>query len=279
MAADNFDSSGTKGGSAKCGHRPRKRFGQNFLVDAGIIEKIIQALNAQPQDNLIEIGPGQGALTDRLVEQCAHLDVIEIDRDLAAEFAWRFDRHAHFTLHTADVLKFDFTTLPRHEQPYRVIGNLPYNISTPLLFHLFACKHLFADMTFMLQLEVVDRMQAAPGSKNYGRLSLMTQYHCDVEKLFKVPPTAFRPPPKVDSAIVRLRPWPTPPHPASDPQMLEKVVRTAFSQRRKTLQNSLKALVGKSVLASLEIDGSRRPETLSLTEYVTISNALTASEK
>lgn len=256
-------------------HRARKRFGQNFLVEPRIIDRIIAAINADSNDNLIEIGPGQGAITDNLVEHCRHLDVIEIDRDLAAQFELRFADKENFTLHTADVLKFDFTSLPRVEKPYRVIGNLPYNISTPLLFRLLACKDLFSEMIFMLQLEVVNRMSAGPGTKNYGRLSIMTQYHCQVEKLFQVPPTAFKPQPKVDSAIVRLKPWAELPFPALDHHMLENVVRTAFSQRRKTLQNSLKTLLDKSVLDALDIDGKRRAETLTLAEYVNISNALT----
>jgi len=256
------------------GHRPRKRFGQNFLSDQGIIDRIIQALDPSAEDYLIEIGPGQGALTDQLIDQCAHLDVIEIDRDLAAEFSWRFDRKPNFSLHNADVLKFDFSSLPAPAQRYRVIGNLPYNISTPLLFHLFECRHLFRDMLFMLQLEVVERIAAQPGNRNYGRLSIMTQYYCEAKKLFKVPPDAFVPRPKVDSAIVRLTPRQEMTLKANDEKLLEKVVRTAFSQRRKTLQNTLKPLLDKSLLAALDIDGSRRPETLSLAEYVTITNAL-----
>jgi 16S rRNA (adenine1518-N6/adenine1519-N6)-dimethyltransferase len=255
-------------------HRPRKRFGQNFLVDAGIIERIVNAVNAKDTDAIIEIGPGQGALTDRLVDSCAHLDVIEIDRDLAAEFRWRYESRNNFTLHNQDVLKFDFHTLPPVAGGYRLIGNLPYNISTPLLFHLFESRQLFRDMLFMLQLEVVDRMTADPGGKSSGRLGIMTQYYCRVEKLFRVPPTAFSPQPKVESAIVRLVPYTELPCPARDTAMLEKVVRTAFSQRRKTLQNSLKSLADKHVLSTLGIDGSRRPETLSLEEYVTISDAL-----
>jgi len=259
-------------------HRPRKRFGQNFLQDDNIIERIVQSLNIKDSDNLIEIGPGQGALTDKLFDQCKHLDVIEIDRDLAAEFAWRYDDKENFSLHIADVLKFDFTSLPTRDSRFKVIGNLPYNISTPLLFRLFNCKALFSEMLFMLQLEVVDRICASPGNKNYGRLTIMSQYHCKVDKLFRVPATAFHPQPKVESAIIRLVPIEKPDHKADDPDLLETVVRTAFSQRRKTLQNSLKTLVEKSLLNDIGIDGSRRPETLSLGEYVSISNALARVE-
>ena len=259
-------------------HRARKRFGQNFLVDDNIIERIIETLNPDKHDSLIEIGPGQGALTYKLLKRSGHLDVIEIDRDLAQEFSRRYEDEYNFTLHVADVLKFDFSTLTPRDSGYRVIGNLPYNISTPLLFHLFACKHLFNDMVFMLQLEVVNRLAASPGNKNYGRLSIMAQYHCEVEKLFQVPPTAFQPQPKVESAIVRLKPWKQPPCSTVDPAQLEILVRTAFSQRRKTVQNSLKKMVDKPQFEALSIDGSRRPETLSLEEYVTICNSLAQAQ-
>lgn len=258
------------------GHRARKRFGQNFLQDRRVIDRIVQALSPGPEDCLVEVGPGQGALTEHLAGHCRYLDVIEIDRDLAAALAQRYAGDASVTVHVADVLKFDFAALPQRGRPYRVIGNLPYNISTPLLFHLFTSKHLFSDMLFMLQLEVVERMTARPGTKDYGRLGIMTQYHCDTEKLFRVPPSAFRPQPKVESAIVRLSPWREPPFPAHDEALLESVVRTAFSQRRKTLQNSLKTLGGKALLDPLHIDGGRRPETLTLEEYVTIANALSS---
>lgn len=258
---------------AKSPHRARKRFGQNFLHDQGIIDRIVRAVDPDKNDYLIEIGPGRGALTDQLIDLCGHLDVIEIDRDLAAALEKRYGERENFTLHVADVLKFDFTSLP---QPggYRVIGNLPYNISTPLLFHLFANRSLFRDMVFMLQKEVVDRMTAEPGNKNYGRLGIMTRYYCNTKKYFNVPSSAFTPQPKVESAIVGLKPWINPPWPADDPEVLETVVRTAFSQRRKTLQNSLKNLLEGNLLESLAIDGTRRPETLTLEEYVTISNAL-----
>ncbi len=255
-------------------HRARKRFGQNFLVDVSIIERIVNAVNVRDTDAVIEIGPGQGALTDHLADHCAHLDVIEIDRDLAAEFRWRYNNRDNFKLHNQDVLKFDFHSLPPVSGGYRLIGNLPYNISTPLLFHLFESRELFRDMLFMLQLEVVDRMTAEPGGKNYGRLGIMTQYYSRVEKLFRVPSIAFSPQPKVESAIVRLVPYIELPCPARDTAMLEKVVRTAFSQRRKTVQNSLNTLTDKDMLSSLGIDGSRRPETLTLEEYVNISDLL-----
>ncbi len=259
-------------------HRARKRFGQNFLHDANVIERIIQSLNIKKEDSLIEIGPGHGALTDIIVEQCKHLNVIEIDRDLAADFQWRYRDKDNFTLHNTDVLKFDFAANLSTKSKYKLLGNLPYNISTPLLFHLFKCKSLFSEMVFMLQLEVVDRICATPGSKNYGRLSVMSQYYCNATKLFKVPASAFNPQPKVESAIVRLVPLVAPQYEAKDPQLLETVVRTAFSQRRKTIQNSLKSILTKSLLEQVGIDGSRRPETMSLHEYVIISNALARVE-
>ncbi|NBS27181.1 MAG: 16S rRNA (adenine(1518)-N(6)/adenine(1519)-N(6))-dimethyltransferase RsmA, partial [Gammaproteobacteria bacterium] len=259
-------------------HRARKRFGQNFLHDANVIERIIQSLNIKKEDSLVEIGPGHGALTDIIVEQCKHLNVIEIDRDLAADFQWRYRDKDNFTLHNTDVLKFDFAANLSTKSKYKLLGNLPYNISTPLLFHLFKCKSLFSEMVFMLQLEVVDRICATPGSKNYGRLSVMSQYYCNATKLFKVPASAFNPQPKVESAIVRLVPLVAPQYEAQDPQLLETVVRTAFSQRRKTIQNSLKSILAKPLLEQVGIDGSRRPETMSLHEYVIISNALAQVE-
>lgn len=259
-------------------HRARKRFGQNFLHDANVIERIIQSLNIKREDSLVEIGPGHGALTDIIVEQCKHLNVIEIDRDLAADFQWRYRDKDNFTLHNTDVLKFDFAANLSTKSKYKLLGNLPYNISTPLLFHLFKCKSLFSEMVFMLQLEVVDRICATPGSKNYGRLSVMSQYYCSATKLFKVPASAFNPQPKVESAIVRLVPLVAPQYEAQDPQLLETVVRTAFSQRRKTIQNSLKSILAKSLLEQVGIDGSRRPETMSLHEYVIICNALAQVE-
>ena len=259
-------------------HRARKRFGQNFLHDANVIERIIQSLNIKKEDSLVEIGPGHGALTDIIVEQCKHLNVIEIDRDLAADFQWRYRDKDNFTLHNTDVLKFDFAANLSTKSKYKLLGNLPYNISTPLLFHLFKCKSLFSEMVFMLQLEVVDRICATPGSKNYGRLSVMSQYYCNATKLFKVPASAFNPQPKVESAIVRLVPLVAPQYEALDPQLLETVVRTAFSQRRKTIQNSLKSILAKPLLEQVGIDGSRRPETMSLHEYVIICNALAQVE-
>jgi len=260
------------------GHKARKRFGQNFLHDPGVITRIIRAINPRPGQHLVEIGPGLGALTGALLEACdGQLDAVELDRDLIPVLRTRFFRYADtFTLHEADALKFDFATLQRDERPLRIVGNLPYNISTPLIFHLLDGSGPIQDMHFMLQKEVVERLAAGPGEKHYGRLSIMAQYHCRVEPLFVVPSGAFSPAPKVDSAIVRLVPYGEPPHPARDLQRLQTVVRTAFGQRRKTLRNNLKTLLGADQLERLGIDPGLRPEQLTLAQFVQISDALSA---
>lgn len=262
-------------------HRPRKRFGQNFLHDPHIIERIIASLQSGPDQQLIEIGPGKGALTAPLLERFGSLQVIEVDRDLAAFLRLHLGHHPGFRLHCEDVLKLDFNQFVeetgRDEPPLVIIGNLPYNISTPLIFHLLSFRSLIADMYFMLQLEVVQRLAAAPGTEHYGRLSIMAQYHCRVEMLFTVPSGAFSPPPRVESALVRLSPYRSLPCPARDPRMLDRVVRAAFAQRRKTLRNCLKALLSGDQLAGLGIDPGERAENLSLHDYVRISDFLTQS--
>jgi len=254
-------------------HRPRKRFGQNFLHDHGVIERIVRAIRPQADQHMVEIGPGLGALTEHLVDAVQCLDVVELDRDLVPRLQQRFGDRPHFHIHSADALKFDFAALAKPQQKLRVVGNLPYNISTPLLFHLLAQHHAISDMHFMLQLEVVERLAAQAGEDAYGRLSVMIQYHCQVDQLFTVPPGAFTPPPKVYSAIVRLIPHATPPHPARDERMLERLVAQAFSQRRKTLRNTLKGLLAADAIEALGIDGGRRPETLSLAEFVALADA------
>jgi 16S rRNA (adenine1518-N6/adenine1519-N6)-dimethyltransferase len=257
-------------------HKARKRFGQNFLHDASIIERIVRAITPKAGQHLVEIGPGQGAITAPLLQAGADLTTIEIDRDLAAMLRQRFAQEPRFHLVEMDVLKFDFATLGSTPAGLRVLGNLPYNISTPLIFHLLDYAPLIHDMVFMLQLEVVERMAAAPDTDDYGRLSVMVQYHCKVEKLFKVPPGAFNPQPKVDSAIVRLTPLRPLPHAALDLVLFERVVRDAFSQRRKTLRNTLRQLVSPAQFEALGIDASRRAETLALEDYVRIANLLAA---
>ncbi len=255
-------------------HRARKRFGQNFLRDEGVIHGIVAAIRPREGEHLVEIGPGMGAMTEPLLEACKAMDAVELDRDLIPGLRTQFALQGGLTLHNADALKFDFCALADDERPLRVVGNLPYNISTPLIFHLLAQSHCIQDMHFMLQQEVVNRLAAEPGGGDYGRLGIMVQYHCRVEKLFTVPPEAFTPPPKVHSAIVRLTPYDTPPLPVKDEKSLSQVVTTAFQQRRKTLRNNLKKLLDGDTIESLGIDPGRRPETLSLEEYVRLADAL-----
>ncbi|MEC9482300.1 MAG: 16S rRNA (adenine(1518)-N(6)/adenine(1519)-N(6))-dimethyltransferase RsmA [Halomonas sp.] len=255
-------------------HRARKRFGQNFLRDPGIISRIVRAIAPLPGQRLVEIGPGQGALTEPLLEEAGALDVVELDRDLIPGLRVQFFNYPDFTIHEGDALKFDFAALRGEGPPLRVVGNLPYNISTPLIFHLLTARGAIADMHFMLQKEVVERLAAEPGSADWGRLSIMAQYRCRVDALFVVPPEAFVPRPQVDSAIVRLVPHEVLPHPAIDEVLLADVVREAFAQRRKTLRNNLKGRIDAETLVSLGIDPARRPQTLSVAEMVKIANHL-----
>jgi len=255
-------------------HRARKRFGQNFLHDAGIIDRILRAINAKPGEHLLEIGPGQGALTEGLLGSGAQLDVVELDKDLVPILQHKFAGRGNFRLHQGDALKFDFNQLGVPARSLKVVGNLPYNISTPLIFHLLEHAGLIRDMHFMLQKEVVERLAAGPGGGDWGRLSIMVQYHCRVEHLFNVGPGAFNPPPKVDSAIVRLVPHETLPHPAKDPRQLERIVREAFNQRRKTLRNTLKGLLDSQAIEAAGVDGSLRPEQLDLAAFVRLADQL-----
>jgi len=256
-------------------HRARKRFGQNFLHDAGVIHRILRAIHAKPGERLVEIGPGQGALTEGLLDSGAHLDVVELDLDLIPILQGKFAGRENFNLHQGDALKFDFGRLSAEPNSLRIVGNLPYNISTPLIFHLLDHAHLIRDMHFMLQKEVVERLAALPGGGDWGRLSIMVQYHCRVEHLFNVGPGAFNPAPKVDSAIVRLVPHETLPHPTRDHHQLERVVREAFNQRRKTLRNTLKGLLDADAITAADVDGSLRPEQLDLAAFVRLSDQLT----
>ena len=247
--------------------RARKRFGQHFLHDPGVIRRIVAAIDPQPSDRLIEIGPGLGALTRPLLERAGHLEVIEIDRDVVPLLEERCRGAGTLTVHLADALTVDIAALAGGGTPLRVVGNLPYNISTPLLFHLLDAAHVVRDMHFMLQKEVVDRIAATPGGKDYGRLTVMLAARCRAERLFHVGPGAFRPPPRVDSAVVRLVPLPGTPFPMPDPQRFAAVVRAAFSMRRKTLRNGLRALVDERAFAACGIDPGRRPETLAAAEF------------
>ncbi|MFE8070597.1 16S rRNA (adenine(1518)-N(6)/adenine(1519)-N(6))-dimethyltransferase RsmA [Marinobacteraceae bacterium S3BR75-40.1] len=259
------------------GHQARKRFGQNFLHDSALIDRIVAVINPKPDDNLVEIGPGLGALTEPLLEANPRLQALELDRDLVPVLRTKFFNYPEFRIHEADALKFDYRTLADNG-PLRIVGNLPYNISTPLMFHLLDQSEVIADMHFMLQKEVVERLSAQPGDKHWGRLAIMTQYRCRVEPLLRVPPEAFKPRPKVDSAIVRLVPHPTLPHPAKDTRLLATVVRTAFNARRKTLRKALATLLSDDDWSALAIDSRLRPENLTLANFVTLADYLAEKE-
>jgi len=255
-------------------HIPRKRFGQHFLTDQAVIADIVAAIRPQPGDAMVEIGPGLEALTAPLAAVLRHLHVIEIDRDIVERL-----RHAYplerLTVHAGDVLEFDFSVLPCE---LRVVGNLPYNISTPLLFHLARYAERIRDMHFMLQKEVVERMVASPGGRDYGRLSVMLQYRFDMELLLGVAPGAFSPPPQVESAVVRMLPRPQAELKAANATVLEQVVRRAFAQRRKTLRNSLAGLLAAGDYATLGIAPGLRAENLAVADFVAISNYLVNKE-
>ncbi|OUS33013.1 16S rRNA (adenine(1518)-N(6)/adenine(1519)-N(6))-dimethyltransferase ['Osedax' symbiont bacterium Rs2_46_30_T18] len=260
------------------GHKARKRFGQNFLQDQGVIRRIIKGVSPRPSDHMVEIGPGLGALTEEILDEAGALDAIELDRDLVPILRTKFFSYADkFRIHEADAMKFDFSSLQQNDQPLRIVGNLPYNISTQLIFHLLQHTTCVLDMHFMLQKEVVDRLAAKPGAKLYGRLGIMAQYYCSVEPLFIVPPEAFDPIPKVESAIVRLTPYRQKPHVASCLKTLENVVKTSFSMRRKTLRNNLKKLIDAEQLEALGINPTRRPETLSLPEFISIADFIAST--
>ncbi|WKD49447.1 16S rRNA (adenine(1518)-N(6)/adenine(1519)-N(6))-dimethyltransferase RsmA [Microbulbifer spongiae] len=252
-------------------HKARKRFGQNFLIDETIIERIVRAIAPRASDRLVEIGPGQGAITELLLQHCPSLTAVELDRDLVPLLQFKFREYPQFQVIEQDALKFDFGSIAA-QSALRIVGNLPYNISTPLLFHLLSFKGKVQDMHFMLQKEVVDRLSATPGTKSYGRLSVMAQYHCRVQGLFPVPARSFRPAPKVESAIVRLTPHSPPSCSAKDERLLGQIVNTAFQQRRKTLRNALKPLFPELEPESVPLDMSRRPETLSVGDFVQLAN-------
>ena len=245
----------------------RKRFGQHFLHDPGVLGRIVAAIDPKPGERLVEIGPGRGALTLPLLERCRRLDAIEIDRDLVPDLAARAAGVGELVVHQGDALEFDFAALRGDGPRLRVCGNLPYNISTPLLFHLLDASADIFDMHFMLQKEVVDRMVAAPGGKEYGRLTVMLAAACRATCLFRVGRGAFQPPPAVDSAVVRLVPHAAPPFPIPDPARFARVVAAAFSMRRKTLRNSLRGLVDEAGFAAAGIAADRRPETLAPAEF------------
>ena len=251
-------------------HVPRKRFGQHFLIDKAVIADIVAAIRPQADDVMVEVGPGLGALTTPLLARLQKLHVIEIDRDIIARLRSAYPPE-RLQVHAGDVLEFDFGALPRD---LRVVGNLPYNISTPLLFHLARYAERLRDLHFMLQKEVVERMVAAPGGREYGRLSVMLQYRFDMELLFGVAPESFSPPPKVESAVVRMQPRPQEQLTAASEDGLAQVVRRAFAQRRKTLRNALAGLLETGDYAALRIAPGLRAENLGVADFVAISNYL-----
>jgi 16S rRNA (adenine1518-N6/adenine1519-N6)-dimethyltransferase len=253
-------------------HVARKRFGQNFLTDKMVLADIIEAIGPEPDQTMVEIGPGLAAMTALLLKRLRHMHVVELDRDLVTRLEKTFSRE-QLTVHSGDALKFDFGQIPVPAgQKLRVVGNLPYNISSPLLFHLAEFAHLIEDQYFMLQKEVVERMVAAPGSKVYGRLSVMLQWRYDMSLMFIVPPTAFDPPPQVESAIVRMVPVTR--QLACDGATLEAVVLKAFSQRRKVIRNCLAGMFTEQQISAAGIDPSMRPETVGLEQYVALANLL-----
>ncbi len=255
-------------------HIPRKRFGQHFLRDPDIIAAIVHAIRPQRTDNMVEIGPGLGALTRPLLAHLDHLHVVELDRDIITRLA-REHVPERVSIHAGDALAFDFASLG---EKLRIVGNLPYNISTPLLFHLAEFAPYIVDMHFMLQKEVVERMTASPGTHDFGRLTVMLQYRFDMEALFDVPPDAFDPPPKVNSAIVRMLPRAPDMMAAASIELLEKVVASAFSQRRKTLRNTLGGMLSAAEFEQMGIDPGRRAETLAVEDFVCIANYLHGKE-
>jgi 16S rRNA (adenine1518-N6/adenine1519-N6)-dimethyltransferase len=250
-------------------HHARKRFGQHFLKDPGVIDAIVCAIGPRPDDVIVEIGPGRGAITSTLAVAAGHLHCVELDRDLVRELRSRYKDRANVSIHEADALEFDYCGLGKS---LRIVGNLPYNISTPLLFRLLDHRLCINDMHFMLQKEVVDRMAAMPGSKAYGRLGIMLGCYLEIESLFDVSPESFDPPPAVMSSVVRLTPLPPGTHRIENQELLRRSVAMAFSQRRKTLRNALKPVASESELRTLGIDPGARPETLPIADYVALAN-------
>jgi len=254
-------------------HKARKRFGQNFLHDQQVIDRIVNSIAPKSTDLLVEIGPGQAALSRPLLDSGAELHLIELDRDLVVHLEKEFSGHPNITIHSCDALRANLPELTGH-RPFRLIGNLPYNISTPLIFHVLQWNDLITDMHFMLQKEVVNRMAAAPGSRTYGRLSVMTQYRADVIPLFDVMPESFSPVPKVCSSIVRLNPLKEPPVDAGSADNLKNVVTAAFSMRRKTLRNSLRNVLSEDQIIAAGIDAGQRAEQLSLSQFAALARSL-----
>ena len=258
-------------------HTPRKRFGQHFLHDSLIIQQIVDAIDPRSDDFCVEIGPGLGALTIPLLERVGKLTAIELDRDVIPILKEKAAKFGELTIIESDVLRVDFRDVKQGAEKIRLIGNLPYNISSPILFHCFEYLDVITDMHFMLQKEVVDRMAANVGDSEYSRLSVMVQFYCDVEKCFDVPREAFNPPPKVTSGIVRLIPHAADKHADVDKEAFEKLVQLAFSQRRKTIRNNLKNVISDDVFEKLGIDPGARPQNLTLENYIALSKIHEAS--
>ena len=256
-------------------HPARKRFGQHFLTSSDTIEQIVSAIAPQKGETIVEIGPGQAALTAPLAILATTLHAIEFDRDLIAKLNRQFQDRANVTIHEADALRFDFSTLG---DELRIVGNLPYNISTPLLFHLLTFRNIVTDMHFMLQKEVVDRMSAAPGNKDYGRLTIMLGCQLEVVPLFDVPPDAFTPPPKVMSSVVRMRPLPHDRFDIQDGRELEQIVKQAFSRRRKTLRNALKGLASETDIEAAGLEPGKRPEQIPVIGWIDLANLLASGK-
>ena len=253
-------------------HTPRKSLGQHFLHQKNVVKQIVESFNPQPGDTVVEIGPGLGALTFELLPLVENLHVVEIDRELARLLEKETQRFPNLHVYNKDALKMDFCGLA--ERSIRLIGNLPYNIATPLLFHLLAQRQCITDMCLMLQREVGERLQASSGSKRYGRLTVMVQQICDLRLIMNVDKSAFKPVPKVDSVVLCLTPYQDPPYPVRNQQAFEKIVRVAFSQRRKTLRNALKSIVEEDQIIDLGIDPKLRPEQLGIEEYVKLGELL-----
>jgi 16S rRNA (adenine1518-N6/adenine1519-N6)-dimethyltransferase len=253
------------------GHQARKRFGQNFLTDPFLIQRIINTINPAAGELILEIGPGHAALSRPLSESAAELHLLEIDRDLAARLQTLFHSKDRTRVHIGDALAVDFSEIV-NGRPFRLVGNLPYNISTPLLFHVLQWNELITDMHFMLQQEVVKRMAAVPGGKTWGKLSVMCQYYCEVTPLFNVPPESFTPAPRVQSMFVKLVPHLQPPVMIENMTVFKRLVSKAFSMRRKTLRNNLKGMLDASMIESAGIDPGLRPETLGLAQFAALSN-------
>jgi 16S rRNA (adenine1518-N6/adenine1519-N6)-dimethyltransferase len=253
-------------------HRPRRRFGQHFLHDTGVIQRIVNAIAPQPDQCMVEIGPGLGAITVPLLKRLGRLHVVELDRDVIPELTRRCAGIGKLSIHSHDALKFDFSSLAPKAGKLRIAGNLPYNISTPLIFHLLRQAHAIEDMHFLLQREVVERITGTPGGRAYGRLSVMVQYRCRCERLFAVDSGAFSPRPQVESALLRLVPCSRPQIKVIDEKWFARIVKHAFAQRRKTLRNALKQLLGTGDIEAAGVDPSLRSEMLTLEQFAALAN-------